>query len=430
MSEVMPAGADILYRRDTFVEIVPPGAFGHAIGHGALLGVDHELGHGTVHPGLVPTGGMPDVIRARMHHRRQGRCAFIARLRVEGLGTAKRVRGPPGHAVEPRHLADHEIHQADFRRACHRRPRPHRHGRQVVPVNGRAAASDHLGIGKGRQGFGIQLRHGRGDRCGRICAPQNEGAAQHGLIAAAKGAHCAQHGFIPDKRAVSIAVAGGDGVGFKKLLPEEDRAHVHHVLGILRARRHAHEGLVRVFHRGIGDAQVTLADRVIVRFHDVMRAGMQRRAHVAELVEHGEVVERGVAAHVVKVTQVGRARHRHEDRVPPAKPHVMGRVARVVGEVGRDRRDQVPHKPPVKMHPITTHIGPGPFPVRKRDLVAEDDAHVFEDVHRGSVDKVDFLLVHHLAAGKRVDQARQHGAVGGATQAAAGGAATGAGAGL
>jgi hypothetical protein len=98
-------------------------ASGHAVGHRALLGIDHELGDRAVHARLVPAGRMPDVVGPRMDHRRQRRGALVARLRVEGLGAAQRVGGAPGHAVMARHLADHEVHEADFGRARHRRAR-------------------------------------------------------------------------------------------------------------------------------------------------------------------------------------------------------------------------------------------------------------------------------------------------------------------
>ena len=110
---------------------------------------------------------------------------------------------------------------------------------------------------------------------------------------------------------------------------------------------------------------------------------------MAELVEHGEIVERRVPSHIVQIPQKRRTGHRHEDRMPPPKPHVMGRVARVVGEVGRDRLDQLAHQSAIQMHPITAHISAHTFPIGQSDIIAKDDAHVFEDIHRGGVDPFD-----------------------------------------
>jgi hypothetical protein len=198
-----------------------------------------------------------------MHHRHQRRGAFVARLRVEGLGPAQRVRGAPRHAVEPRHLADHEVHQADLGRARHRRAGLHRHGRQVMAVDRGAALAHHLGVGQRRQRLGVQLRHGRRHRGGRVGAAQHEGRAQHRLVAAAEGAHRAQHGLVPDQRRVAVAVAGGDRVSSMNASPNRI-AHI-------SITSSAFFGLVvmpmkvlsEVFHRRIGDAQVPVADRVV-----------------------------------------------------------------------------------------------------------------------------------------------------------------------
>ena len=59
---------------------------------------------------------------------------------------------------------------------------------------------------------------------------------------------------------------------FEELFTKQDRRHIEHIFGILRTGRHAHERLIAVFHRRIGDAQMSLADRVVVGFHNVMRA--------------------------------------------------------------------------------------------------------------------------------------------------------------
>ena len=159
----MPAGAHIAHRGQSLVKVIPTWPFSHPVGHRALLGIDDELGNRTMHPRLVPTSRMPDVIRARMHDRRKRRRTLIPRLRIKSLGPAQRVRGSPRHAVIPRHLADHKVHRADLWRACHRRARLHANCRKVMPVDRRCPFSDDLRIGQRRQGLGIQLRHRRHD---------------------------------------------------------------------------------------------------------------------------------------------------------------------------------------------------------------------------------------------------------------------------
>ena len=81
-----------------------------------------------------------------------------------------------------------------------------------------------------------------------------------------------------------------------------------------------------MLHRRIGDPQVALADRVIVGFNDVMCRGMQRGQHVAELVKRRQIIQRGIAAHIVKVPQIGCSGHGHKDRMPPPKAQVLFRV--------------------------------------------------------------------------------------------------------
>ena len=149
------------------------------------------------------------------------------------------------------------------------------------------------------------------------------------------------------------------GVCLHDLLAEQDRAHLHDVLGVLRRGRHAHERLVGILHGRIGDAQVPVADHHVHRLDDVMGGRVQRRRHVRELVEHGEVGERRPAPHVVEVADEGRARHRHEDRVRPAEVRSCCGVARAVGEGRGDRRDEFPHEAAVEMDALAPHVRAG-----------------------------------------------------------------------
>lgn len=207
---------------------------------------------------------------------------------------------------------------------------------------------------------------------------------------------------------------------------EEDRTHLHDVLGVPRAGRHAHERLVGVLHRRIGDAQVPLADRVVVGLHDVVRAGMERGRHVSELVEHREVGERGIAPDVVEIAQVGRPRHRHEDRAPSAEGHVVRAVAGPVGNLGRDRRHQLPYQSAVQMHPLSTHVSAGRLPVGQSERIAENHADLFQYLQRGRVDPLHLLGRHHLAIGNAAGERRQHAVCPRLPQKAPGGTAPGA----
>ncbi len=146
----------------------------------------------------------------------------------------------------------------------------------------------------------------------------------------------------------------------------------------------------------------------IHRLDDVMRARMQRGRHMRELVEHIEVGNRRPTAHVLKIAQEGRAGHRHEDRMFAAEGQAAFGIAGAVGEARGDRRDQLAHQPTVEMDAIPSHIRPGAAPVRERDLVTKDNAHILEDPHRGRVDAGDLALVHRLAKRQVALERGQH----------------------
>ena len=164
----MPARPHIRHRLERLIKVTPFWTLSHAIGHRTLLSIHDELGHGTMHAGLVPTGRVPDIIRACMNHGLQGRRAFIAGLRIKGFCPTQSVRRPPRHVVVARHLTDHKVHQADFRGARHWCPGFHRNRRQVMAINRRRAFADHLRIGQRRQRLCVQLCHRRRHRGRRI----------------------------------------------------------------------------------------------------------------------------------------------------------------------------------------------------------------------------------------------------------------------
>ena len=128
VAQVVTTGADIGHSRQSGIEVVPIHALRHAVAHFAHLGIDDEFGGRAMHASLVPASAVPHVICACHQDRVHGHRTFIAGLRVKRLGPAKRVRGPPRHTVEPRHLANHKIHQADLWGASHWRARFHAYG--------------------------------------------------------------------------------------------------------------------------------------------------------------------------------------------------------------------------------------------------------------------------------------------------------------
>ena len=147
---------------------------------------------------------------------------------------------------------------------------------------------------------------------------------------------------------------------------------------------------------------------MVTGLDDVMGAGMERRQHVRQPVEVGEVIKGRAAADILQIPQVGCARHRHEHRVLPAEGQVVGGIPGVVGKAFGDAGDQFAHETPVEENGLVHHLRPGAAPVLQRDGVAEDDPDIFQEFHRGGIDPQDFLLVHRFHQRKAALQRGQH----------------------
>ena len=196
---------------------------------------------------------------------------------------------------------------------------------------------------------------------------------------------------------------------FQKIRTEEDCAQVQNILGVLPGGGHAHEGLVRVLHGRVGDAQVAMRHRMVHRFHDVMRRGVNRRQHLAELVEGRQVLQRRIAPHVLQVAQVGRSGHWHEDRVRPAKLDGLFGIAGVERDVGGNAGNQLPDVPSIKVHALAIHSRSCLLPVLQRNRVAEDHADLFEDAHGFVVNALDLLRIQRFDNRQVAGEGSQHG---------------------
>ena len=62
----------------------------------------------------------------------------------------------------------------------------------------------------------------------------------------------------------------------------------------------------------------------------------------------------------------------------------------------------------VKMHPFAAHIGAGATPVLERDVIAEDNAHLFQNIKRCRVDLLDLLGIHRFCQRQPYIQRWQH----------------------
>ena len=70
---------------------------------------------------------------------------------------------------------------------------------------------------------------------------------------------------------------------------------------------------------------------MIHRLDDMVRRGMHRRQHVRQLVKGRQIIKRRRPPHILKVAKIGRACHRHEDRLPSAKRDALVGIAGVKG---------------------------------------------------------------------------------------------------
>jgi len=140
-----------------------------------------------------------------------------------------------------------------------------------------------------------------------------------------------------------------------------------------------------------------MADRMVHRFNDVVRGGMKRRQHMAKPVEIRQIGKGRRTAHIGKIPQVGCAGHRSENGISVTEWQIVGGIARVIGERGRNTRDQFTHQTAVEMDGLVPHVRACPAPILERDSVAEHDTDLLKYRHRGRVNALDALPIQRLA---------------------------------
>ena len=141
---------------------------------------------------------------------------------------------------------------------------------------------------------------------------------------------------------------------------ERDPGHLDGVAGPLRRGHRAHERLVAVADVRIDHVEVALVDRHVDRLADRPAAVVEVRAHVGELHEVAEVLDRAVAPAVVEVADERRAVVRGEDGVHPADLDVVRLVPGVLGELARrGRLDDLAGQPAREADPLALDVGAG-----------------------------------------------------------------------
>jgi hypothetical protein len=178
---------------------------------------------------------------------------------------------------------------------------------------------------------------------------------------------------------------------------EQDAAHLDRVLGAFRRRHRPHEGLVGIAHVGKHHVEMALVDRHVDRLAHRAARMVDRRRHIGELHEIAEILQRRIAAVAVEIAHEGRAVDRREDRVVAADLDRFGRIARMLGELGRRGLQQFAAQPLGKMHPLALDVGTGLLPHAERfGVVAELDADFLQHAVGIGLDQRQALLVEHL----------------------------------
>ncbi len=77
---------------------------------------------------------------------------------------------------------------------------------------------------------------------------------------------------------------------------------------------------------------MAVCNDVVHRLDDVMRARVQRRTDVCELVKRRQVFERRRAPGGVEISQLGRTGQRHEQGMVVAERQALGWITRMIGE--------------------------------------------------------------------------------------------------
>ena len=201
-----------------------------------------------------------------------------------------------------------------LRRAEGRRARLHRQRRDEGAEDRRRARPHELQEGDAGEHLGEHLRERPRDRDRAHRARQDERRDDAGLVVA-------RHRLRP-RRAWSKSQTSGELAlirlvqtvfDWMKSSPNRISAMRDRVLGPLGMGDRAHERLVRIAHVRIDHLEMALVDGQVDRLADRSARMVDVRAHIGELHEIAEILDRAVAAALVEVVDEGRAVVRRED---------------------------------------------------------------------------------------------------------------------
>ncbi len=180
--------------------------------------------------------------------------------------------------------------------------------------------------------------------------------------------------------------------------PEREPRHLDGVAGPLRRGDGAHERLVAVADVRIDHVEVALVHRHVDRLADGPAAVVEVRAHVGELHEVAEVLDRAVAPAVVEVADERRAVVRGEDGCGAADLDAVGGVSGELGELARGRRlDDLAAHAAREPDPFALDVGAGLAEQAQGVRVATElEPDLFEDRVGVLLDRGEAFLVEDL----------------------------------
>ena len=120
-----------------------------------------------------------------------------------------------------------------------------------------------------------------------------------------------------------------------------------------------------------------VTDWVVIRLDNVMRRTMKGWQHMAQLVKHGQIIKCRIAPFIIQITQIGRARHWHKNRMTPTQLYIFFGITGIIGEFCRNGGNQFIDKSAIKIDALINDFGPSLAPVGKGDWVTKHYPNIF-----------------------------------------------------
>jgi len=190
--------------------------------------------------------------------------------------------------------------------------------------------------------------------------------------------HRAEHTVVPDQRTHGVHDADHARRLFdRRCTAEEDRRHLHSVLGRFVVCAAGHQRLVGVAHHEVVHVEVPRFYRKIHRLHDAGVDAVNLRRHVRGLT--------------VEVRKKGGASGRAVYHVVATDHAIHLGVARLQLEARRRPGERFAHEASIKVHDVAVDLQPCAAQQLQCGFVGDAVADLFEYPKRGCVDGFDAL---------------------------------------